>query len=196
MIKYLRLAIQFVCYNIIQLLPLAVLLDTLQMPNGSFVFGEVMKEIALTQGYVALVDDDMFDELNRMKWCITKKGANIYAVTGNDPATRMHRFIMNAPSNVIVDHINGDGLDNRRCNLRLCTNAENGRNRRGVPSNNTSGYLGVTWDARKSKWRAQIFVNGNGKTIGHFDDARDAARARDKVARELFGEFATLNIID
>jgi hypothetical protein len=104
----------------------------------------------------------------------------------------LHRLIMNPPKGMMVDHINGDGLDNRRANLRVCTNAENGRNQR-LSKNNKSGYKGVSWFKRDKKWRSKIKHEGKSRCIGLFDCPEKAARAYDAVAKELFGEYANLN---
>lgn len=105
---------------------------------------------------------------------------------------RLHRLIMNPPKGMMIDHINGDGLDNRRENLRVCTNAENQRNAR-LSSRNKSGYKGVSWNKRDKKWRSQIQHERKVRHIGYFDCPKEAARAWDAVAKELFGEYANLN---
>lgn len=94
-----------------------------------------------------------------------------------------------------VDHINRDPLDNRRANLRLASNAENCRNRR-RPENNTSGYKGVIRRKGYDRWRARIGLNGKRLHIGDYSTPEEAARAYDRVARELYGEFALLNFPD
>ena len=93
-------------------------------------------------------------------------------------------------SNLIVDHINGNVLDNRKCNLRLCTRAENARNVKKSKSN-TSGYIGVSKEYKK--WLACVTLNGKAYRVGRFEDKVEAARARDRKAIELHGEFAKLN---
>lgn len=102
-----------------------------------------------------------------------------------------HRMIMNASSGMQVDHINGDTLDNRRCNLRLCTCAENAQNRK--LQGGSSNFKGVHWYRRDKKWYAQIRVNKGLIHLGYFDDEEGAAFAYDVAARILFGEFARLN---
>ena len=94
-----------------------------------------------------------------------------------------------------VDHINGNPLDNRKSNLRICTNAENQRNR-GVNKNNTSGYKGVCWAKQNKKWKARIKHNGKLIHLGYYKDKEEAARAYDKKAKELHGEYAYLNFPD
>jgi len=151
-----------------------------------------MKEIRLTKGYKAIVDDEDFSRLARFKWQVHITGhGNIYATRHN---VAMHRIIMNAPRGKLVDHINGNGLDNRRANLRICTNAENMRNRH-AQRNSTSGYRGVTWDKERKLWTAAIVINNRHITIGRFPDKESAARAYDKKAKEVWGEFySTHNI--
>jgi hypothetical protein len=104
----------------------------------------------------------------------------------------IHRLVMDAPKGMYVDHINGNALDNRKSNLRLCTNAQNCRNT-GPYLNNKSGYRGVCWHKRDKQWRAQIKHNGKVIWIGGYQDKEEAARAYDNKALELQGEFANLN---
>lgn len=108
----------------------------------------------------------------------------------------LHRTLMNPPDDMVVDHINGNGLDNRRVNLRICTRAQNNHNKKKMGSN-TSGFVGVykyaphgTWDGR---WYALVTVAGRTKHLGTFKIAEDAARAYDAAAKELIGEYARLN---
>jgi hypothetical protein len=150
-----------------------------------------VKEIPLTRGMVAVVDDHWFDFLNQWKWMATNRVGKHYAARGeNKKLILMHRVITNAPSGMQVDHINGNGLDNRMENLRVCTGQENIRNQ-ALRKDNTTGYKGVT--PHKKKYRAQIYVNGNKILIGVFSDPKDAARAYDEKAKELHGEFSRLN---
>ena len=110
----------------------------------------------------------------------------------------IHRLIMDAPKGMEVDHINGNPLDNRKSNLRICTRSENERNK-GPLKNNTSGYKGVTRQSRinkNDKWRAQIRHNSKLIVIGLYEDKEEAARAYDKKAKELHGEYAYLNFPD
>jgi hypothetical protein len=108
----------------------------------------------------------------------------------------MHRIILKAPKDAHVDHINGDGLDNRKWNLRLCTRSQNLCNS-SIKRNNTSGYKGVRLDKwiGYKKWRAYIWTNGRQKYIGNFSCKNEAAKAYNETATKYYGEFAKLNII-
>jgi len=108
---------------------------------------------------------------------------------------RLHRLITNAPYDMEVDHINGNKLDNRNYNLRICTKAENQRNR-SKQSNNSSGYKGVSWHKGMNKWTANIGINGKREYIGSFSDKDEAARAYNQAAIKHHGEFAKLNLIE
>ena len=155
-----------------------------------------MKEIPLTQGKVAIVDDDMYDYLMQWKWQYTSAG---YAAR---PAPRvrgkshrsilMHREIMETPANLEVDHIDGNTLNNSRANLRNCTRAQNMKDRK-RRRRNTSGYTGVYVNKMAKKWQAFIRHDDKILYLGLFRDPAEAARIRDAKARELYGEFATEN---
>ena len=107
----------------------------------------------------------------------------------------MHRLILNAPKGLVVDHINGNGLDNRKANLRLCTPAQNACNVRPRPGE-TSKYKGVAFIKRERRWQVRISFRNKRKWIGYFDTEIDAARAYDQAARRLHKEFASLNFPD
>lgn len=146
-----------------------------------------MKEILLTQGRVALVDDEDYDYLIQWNWYVAYNGWHPYAVRWrlvSEPegpnTVRMHREILKAPSGTMVDHIDGDGLNNQRNNLRLATHTQNMRNRRPKRGNR---FRGVT-KHKDGKW--MIVVCG-------FETEEAAARARDQVVRDLHGEFAFLS---
>jgi hypothetical protein len=104
----------------------------------------------------------------------------------------MHRMVVNAPKGLFVDHINHNGLDNRKANLRICTNLQNLRNKR-PKTGCTSEYKGVHWCKGRNKFRANIYLNKKAIHLGYFHDEIAAAKAYDEKARELFGEFAYLN---
>ena len=149
-----------------------------------------------------MVDDDDYEELNRYKWyALWSSGTRTYYAVrfssrynGKRMKISMHRKIMNPPKDMEVDHVNHDTLDNRKGNLRICTRSQNRMNRE-KQSNNTSGLKGVSRYKASGKWQAQIQVNGKHIHLSFFDDKLDAARAYNKAAKELFGEFALINNI-
>lgn len=156
-----------------------------------------MKKIPLTQGKFALVDDEDYERLIAMgKWQCVGRGKKVYAVKmfWKKKHIIMHRFIVDAPIGFEVDHINGDGLNNRRENLRICTVSENGRNL-SKRKDNTSGFKGVNWHKQKSKWRARIQLDKKRIDVGYFDCPIEAARAYNAAAIKYHGEFAKLNEI-
>jgi len=152
------------------------------------------KRIPLTQEQFTIVDDADFKWLNQWKWHYQSKGYAARSVqkNGKTRLILMHRAILGVPAGMYSDHINGDRLDNRRMNLRICTNSQNSMNRR-KRSGCSSIYKGVYWEKAINKWRARIKLHGKRKDIGYFDDEQEAARAYDQAALELFGKFAQLN---
>ncbi len=165
--------------------------------GGLFYGNEMTKEIQLTQGKCALVDDADYEWLNQWKWYAFWNGSKWYSarnerVNFKKKMIYLHRFIINAPSGIEVDHVDGDGLNCTRENMRLCTSQQNKYNI-GIKSDNTSGYKGVTWNANRSKWQAQIKHGKQYKYLGLFDDLKEAARAYDVAALELHGDFARVN---
>ena len=148
--------------------------------------------IGISKGMYTLVDESDYAQLSRYKWYMMKGGRNRYAFrAAGKKQIKMHRQITRAPAGLVVDHIDNDGLNNRRSNLRLCTIKQNSRNARGRKG--TSEYKGVCWCKLCEKWQASIACDGRGKTIGFFEHEIDAALAYDEYARELFGEYAYLN---
>lgn len=148
---------------------------------------EEYKLIPIANGCFAKVDNEDFDKLKGYNWYLTN-GYVFNRVLG-----RIHRFIMNCPEDMVVDHINHDTLDNRKYNLRICTNQNNVINARKRKHKVTSLYKGVSWAKDRGKWRATICFNCKVLKLGSFDDEIEAAKAYDKKAKELFGEFANTN---
>lgn len=150
------------------------------------------KEIPLTQGKVALVDDEDYARVNSYKWHTQLYRGGCYAVrqikTAPVQQIYMHRFIMDAPNGLEIDHKNGNGLDNRRSNLRICTESDNRKNRK-LNYNNVSGYKGVYWDKKMRKWRAKIKVNRRTIHLGSFTTPESASLAYSHAANALFGKF-------
>ena len=157
---------------------------------------EGVRFVPLTQGYYTAVDAVDFERVSCCKWCLSRTGRQLYAQRRTGGRTiRMHRFIMDPPEGKVVDHIDGNGLNNRRRNLRICTrqqNAWNCRHRR--RSHASSQFHGVSCDKRRpGRWYAKIKCGHCKLTLGPFDTEIEAARARDRKALELHGEFACLN---
>ena len=151
------------------------------------------RQLPLAKGLCTLVDDDDFALVSAYPWHITSSGyvAGKVIIDGAQKLVYLHRFLLNAPPGQVVDHINGDRLDNRQDNLRLVTRAQNQWNRK--VQRNRSGYKGVSWHRRKRKFYARIQANGQRYNLGYFDTAEEAAQAYDDAARRLFGEYARLN---
>lgn len=158
-----------------------------------------MKEIMLTRGKVALVDDKDYEYLNQWRWeyFINKRTNQEYAIRriyNNDIRTTiwMHREIMQTSKEFEVDHRDGNGLNNQKDNLRNCTHHQNRMNNK-LQTNNTSGYTGVYWSEHHQKWFACIKLNGKKIGAGYYSIKEEAAIARDKLAKQYFGDFARLN---
>jgi hypothetical protein len=151
------------------------------------------KTIQLTQGKVAIVDDADYDRLNAFRWYASNGRSGHYAsrCPGRNRIP-MHREVMGASAGQVVDHKNGNTLDNRRENLRLCLVKNNAHNQK-RHSNNSSGYKGVHWHSRVKKWAASIMYELQAKHLGYFKDPRDAAEAYDRAALHHFGEYAFTN---
>jgi len=155
-----------------------------------------MRKIELSQGKYALVDDDDFDEINQYNWCFHGGYAERNVkVSGKQKTQKMHRLITNCPADMDVDHANHDKLDNRKDNLRVCSQSENTHNQKVRTYAKTSVYKGVYFNKQAGKWRAQIKLNNKLKHLGLFTNEIDAAIAYNNAAIEMFGEFALLNVI-
>ncbi|HEY5138565.1 MAG TPA: HNH endonuclease [Methylococcales bacterium] len=155
------------------------------------------QKIELTRGLFAIVDDEDFVWLNSFRWYAHRLSGYDYAERGgmyNGVNTKypMHRFILNAQKGQIVDHKNGNTLDNRRCNLRFATYQQNNQNAK-KRKNCTSIYKGVSWNKACKRWDSFIKHNGKSINLGQFDNEILAAKVYDKRATELRGEFARLN---
>ena len=150
-----------------------------------------MKKIPLTQGKFALVDDEDYTELSKYKWYATK-GRNTFYAKNARMGRIMHRHILNPPRYKDTDHIDGNGLNNQKINLRLATRSENGGNRR-LGSNNTSGFKGVHWAKDYRKWKVRIKINRKDIYLGRFSSREEAVLKYNDAAKKYFGIFARLN---
>ena len=155
-----------------------------------------MKEIQLTKGKVALVDDEDFEYLNQWKWCASKNGVGFCAVRsiiidGKRTTRPIHQFIMGS---ALINHIDGDELNCQKYNMRKCTKHQNNLNKR-PHRNSSSKFKGVFWSkyGNNFRWRVRIMYNRKTHNLGYFEDEIEAAKVYDQKARELFGEFAWLN---
>ena len=161
-----------------------------------------MKEITLTKGAQAIVDDEDYEWLNQWRWQVDNQGyaKRIISVDGGRQAVFMHRLILGLKygDKLLADHINHNSLDNRRCNLRIVNNSQNQANSYAA-SKNLIGYKGVRYHplypGHCKAWRAEIRVNRKGIYIGSYETAGEAALAYNKAAIEYFGEYACLNAL-
>jgi hypothetical protein len=154
--------------------------------------------VPLTRGLVAFIDEEDVEAISKHIWHAEgKKGrVKFYARSGSPRATGsrvghvMHQFVLGGRRvGFDIDHINGNGLDNRKQNLRFCASVDNMRNK-WVSSRNTSGIPGVNWRARDCKWRAYITIDKRQVYLGQFANKHDAVIARSLAAAKYFGEFA------
>lgn len=153
-------------------------------------------QIPLTRGMVALVDKEDYEELRKFKWSAIHIGKRWYAVRSTSrkdiqpkKMILMHRFIMSPLDKMIIDHIDGNGLNNTRKNLRYCTRSENARNVI-KSNNNTSGFKCVSFFKRDKNWRAYIVLNNKQIHIGYFETAELAYKAYCEACVKYHGEFA------
>lgn len=146
------------------------------------------------------VDLDDVDKCKNYRWCVNKYKSNKYDygkyyIISSNHSLLLHRFIMNAEKGMVVDHIDGDTMNNRKYNLRVCLHKENSRNSK-HRKNNSSGYKGVSWFKRTNKWMAHIMVDKKHKTLGYFDNIEDAVNARRIAEKKYFGEYMNEMIND
>lgn len=156
-----------------------------------------MKLVKLTRGQFAKVDDEDFEKVSKNKWTAEKlTRGGFYAlrgisIQGKQTTIRMHRFILNATKGQIVDHINGDTLDNQKANLRFCTAKENARNR-AITKRNKYGYIGIRKKIYKTiapKYQALISIEGKQKSLGFFKTKKQAALEYKKFAKTVYKNF-------
>lgn len=155
-----------------------------------------MKAIQVTGNFTTLVDDQDYEFLSQYRWCFTKtpRSHTVYArrFISKGVYALMHRDILGVGKGEYVDHIDGNGLNNQRSNLRLCNQSANGGNSQ-KHRISSSRYKGVSYNARRKKWYAYICPNRTYVHLGVFMEEREAALAYNRAAVEYFGEFARLN---
>lgn len=158
-----------------------------------------MREIPLSRGLVALVDDEDYEWVSKFRWYAMRVKSGWYAKrhvgndrNGNPFVELMHRFVLGNPSVTEIDHEDCNGLNNQKYNLRTCTRVQNSGNKRKILKPwNTSKFKGVSWNARDKRWVLQYFGSKNGSR--YFRNELDAALAYDEWAKEKFGRFARVN---
>lgn len=156
----------------------------------------MMKQVKVGLSHFALVDDEDYDDIIKYVWQIqrNKRSNTLYAkrvwFLDSWHVEYMHKRITSFNQ---TDHINGNGLDNRKSNLRKSTSSENGANRVKQKGNTSSQYKGVSWNKNIGKWQSYIYHQGSRKHLGYFTKEIDAAATYNRAAVVLFGEFATLN---
>lgn len=164
--------------------------------EGPIVPPNTVREIVLTRVRVAIVDAADYAEVSKHRWYCKANGdyaiRNIVTASGKRTSQFLHRFIAVAPADFQVDHINGNTLDNRRCNLRLATHAENLWNR-GAQRNNTSGHKGVFLHRRSGLWTSRLYANGKMIHLGYFKSKDAAAVAYASAVTIHHGEFAKVS---
>jgi hypothetical protein len=165
--------------------------------------GYEFRRIYLGEGVWTIVEPADYYRYGNIKWCLGRHETKLYAAGGikneNGRGAKivyLHREIMNAPKRQIVDHKNGDSLDNRRANLRLATRSQNMCNRRKTKSKTSSRFMGVSFHKQKGKWAAYINLHNKRIWLGRFKTEIEAAKAYDEAAKKYHGEFARLNFAE
>lgn len=159
-----------------------------------------MKIIPSTKGQVIKVCDCHYDKVKSWKWSANRRGRGriqyafmrMQMIDGRQKCIQLHRFIMDCPEGMVVDHINGDTTDNQCSNLRICTQAQNALNNHAAKYNSVSGHRGVYWHKAANKWVAEVVYDHKKYYLGLFKNKLDAAEAYNQKAKELHGEFFTV----
>lgn len=155
-----------------------------------------MRKILLQRNIFSIVDDEIFETVKDISWSFqeNRKNGHKYVRSNNNERIYLHRYIMNNPVGFVVDHINGNTLDNRKENLRVCTNSQNSSNQK-IRKNNQYGLKGISFDRRRGKWYARIKSNNVTKYLGSFYSRYDAALAYNKASKLIHKEFGLTNLL-
>lgn len=153
--------------------------------------------IPITKGQVLIIDHDDYELVKQYKWYATTNCSVYYArtkkhINGKIARILLHRLITNCPRDMQIDHIDGNGLNNCRDNLRVCTHSQNQHNKKKM-KRNTSGYKGVFFNKRDSNWKSMIMVNKKSVFLGYFSNPEDAYKAYCEAAEKYHGEFKNLD---
>jgi hypothetical protein len=162
-------------------------------------YGYPFRRIPLTRDKYAIVDPEDYERLNKYKWHAKKCKNTFYACRTqgsrrNKTEIKIHREVIKPPAGMLVDHINHNGLDNRKANLRPATHQQNIFNRTYKNKKGSSSkYKGVSWTPHVKMWRVRVWFNYKSKNIGYFNDEIEAAKAYDEAVKKYHGDFAVLN---
>ncbi len=162
-------------------------------------YGYSYRRIYLGEGEWTIVEPQDYYWLSRYQWSIIGNGRKFYAIRNivvrprKTKILNLHRAIMDAPAGLMVDHKNGDSLDNRRANLRLATRAQNVQNSQKRSTKTTSRFIGINLEKKSGRWAVKIVYEGKRLWLGRFKDELEAAKAYDAAAKKYHGEFARLN---
>lgn len=160
-----------------------------------------MKEIPLDKGHILFIDNEDYEEVSKLIWKVAKRLHTFYAISDirkkghARKVILLHRLIMKAPKGTLIDHINGNGLDNRKSNLRYANKSKNAMNM-SKHTPHSSPYKGVSYDKDRKKFRCNIGINGKQYFVGRFDNELEAAKAYNKKALTIYGEYARLNVLE
>jgi len=163
-------------------------------PNAIFVENGVGKLVVGKNKEIIIFDAEDYDRVKAYQWSIGGGVNHKYAQ--NEFVGYLHRYLLKYSGSLSVDHVNGNVYDNRKCNLRIARHKDNIYNACKHRKQCTSKYKGVCWARNKNKWLARIYKDGKNRFLGHFESEIDAAIAYNEAAKELFGEYARLNVIE
>jgi len=147
--------------------------------------GDIVKMITIKEEII-LIDREDYEKTRHFYWSLNSQGYPISVINGKHK--RLHLFLIDKPQGMVIDHINGNKLDNRKCNLRICTSKQNAMNTK-VAKSNELGILGVS-KTKHGRYRARIMVNRKEINLGHYEKIEDAIEARRLAEIKYFGEYA------